>query len=305
MVDALRQRYAGEHLSISLPSLRLDSFSVELADSLQGSRRSGLTFAPEAATPAMRRLINKPIPDEDLLAVAQAVFQRGWPTVKLYFMIGLPQETLDDVQAIVSLVQRVLAVGRAAIGGRAKVHVGVSTFVPKPHTPFQWAGLDEEANIRQKQALLRQALRSKAIRLTWNDPRESLLEAVLSRGDRRVGKAVLEAWRLGARFDAWQEHFRAELWEAAFQRAGLDPAFYAYRMRDVDEVLPWDHIDVGVRRAYLWREWQQALAGQVSPDCRAGCLGCGINIALEPLAEGANWLCPAVGVAASARQVAP
>ncbi|MBC7223590.1 MAG: TIGR03960 family B12-binding radical SAM protein, partial [Anaerolineae bacterium] len=201
LVEALRARYAGEHLSISLPSLRLDSFSVDLVDSLQGGRRTGLTFAPEAATPGLRDAINKPIPDEDLLEVARLVYRKGWPTIKLYFMIGLPGETIDDVEAIARLVKKVLAVGREEMGGRARVHVGVSTFVPKPHTPFQWAPLEKEGAIREKQALLRRTLRKGPVRLTWNDPDETWLEAVLSRGDRRLGPDILEAWRAGARFD--------------------------------------------------------------------------------------------------------
>ncbi|MGQ9584015.1 MAG: TIGR03960 family B12-binding radical SAM protein [Anaerolineae bacterium] len=292
LVEQLRQWYAGQHLSISLPSLRLDSFSVDLVDSLQGGRRTGLTFAPEAATATMRQAINKPISDEDLLDVARLVYRRGWPSIKLYFMIGLPRETMEDVEAIVHLVRRVLAVGREELGGRARVHVGVSTFVPKPHTPFQWVPLEREESIREKQALLKRRLRKGPVRLTWNDPAETWLEAVLSRGDRRLGPVVLGAWRRGARFDAWQEQFQADRWARAFEAVGLDPDFYTYRSRDANEVFPWDHIRAGVSKRYLWQEYQRSLAGQVSPDCRERCLGCGVSLAFRELQGGVEWVCP-------------
>lgn len=294
LVQALRTRYAGEHLSISLPSLRLDSFSVDLADSLQGGRRTGLTFAPEAATPALRQAINKPIPEEDLLEVARLVYRRGWPVVKLYFMIGLPGETVDDVEAIPHLVQRVLALGREEMGGRARVHVGVSTFVPKPHTPFQWAPLAAEDAIREKQGILRRMLRKGPVRLTWNDPHVTWLEAVLSRGDRRLGSVIMEAWRTGARFDGWQEQFQVQRWRAAFARVGLDPEFYL-RSRPLAEVLPWDHIDAGLSKRFLWREYQRSQAGEVTPDCRTGCVGCGVNVAFRELEPVAAWACPPLG----------
>lgn len=295
LVEALQARYAGGHLSISLPSLRLDSFSVDLVDSLQGGRRTGLTFAPEAATPGLRNAINKPIPGEDLLEVARLVYRRGWPTIKLYFMIGLPGETMGDVEAIARLVRKVLAVGREEMGGRARVHVGVSTFVPKPHTPFQWAPLEDERAIREKQALLRRMLRKGPVRLTWNDPDETWLEAVLSRGDRRLGAVILDTWRAGARFDGWQEQFQVQCWREAFARAGLDPDFYIRRARTFEEVLPWDHIDAGVFKRFLWREYQRGLAGDVTPDCRVGCVGCGVNVAFRDLEAQAEWACPPVG----------
>jgi len=307
LVEALRERYAGEHLSISLPSLRLDSFSVDLVDSLQGGRRTGLTFAPEAATSAMRRAINKPIPDEDLLEVARLVYRRGWSSIKLYFMIGLPGETVGDVEAIARLVRRVLAIGREEVGGRARVNVSISTFVPKPHTPLQWVPLESEQAIREKQALLKRLLRKGPVRLTWNDPEETWLEAVLSRGDRRLGTVILEAWRQGARFDAWQEQLRPERWVRAFAQAGLDPDFYARRERGRDEVFPWEQIDVGVTKQFLWREYQRSLAGEVSPDCREECLGCGVNVAFRELQGRAEWMCPPVRTAGleSSGQVEP
>ncbi|MGC8837682.1 MAG: TIGR03960 family B12-binding radical SAM protein [Anaerolineae bacterium] len=304
LVGALRARYAGEHLSISLPSLRLDSFSVDLVDSLQGGRRTGLTFAPEAATPGLRQAINKPIPEEDLLEVARLVYRRGWPVIKLYFMIGLPGETVEDVEAIAHLVKKVLAIGREEMGGRARVHVGVSTFVPKPHTPFQWAPLAAEEDIRGKQDLLRRMLRKGPVRLTWNDPHETWLEAILSRGDRRLGPVILEAWRAGARFDGWQEQFQVERWQEAFARAGLDPTFYL-RARPFEELLPWEHIDAGVSRRFLWREYQRGLVGEVTPDCRAGCVGCGVNAAFRELEPVAAWACPPLGSRGNPADVQP
>lgn len=304
LVDALRTRYAGEHLSISLPSLRLDSFSVDLVDALQSGRRTGLTFAPEAATPALRQVINKPIPEEDLLEVARLVYRRGWSVIKLYFMIGLPGETVEDVEAIARLVRKVLAIGWEEMGGRARVHVGVSTFVPKPHTPFQWVALAPEEAIREKQELLRRMLRKGPVRLTWNDPHETWLEAILSRGDRRLGAVILEAWRAGARFDGWQEQFQVQRWKEAFARAGLSPDFYL-RARPFEEVLPWEHLDVGVSKRFLWREYLRSLEGKVTPDCRAGCVGCGVNAAFRDWESSAAWTCPPLGSPVGVEEAQP
>ncbi|MEZ0396720.1 MAG: TIGR03960 family B12-binding radical SAM protein [Anaerolineales bacterium] len=297
LVTAIGERFAGQHLTISLPSLRIDTVSVDLMETLKGRRAGGFTLAPEAASERMRRIINKFIPDEQILATVRAIYARGWTTIKLYFMIGHPSETLEDVQAIAALCKRVLAEGRRALGGRAKLHAGISTFIPKPHTPFQWAAMDTEAQIRLKQDLLRHQLRDRNIKLSWTEPEETLLEAWLSRGDRRLGAVILAAWQNGAKFDAWGDQLRFEAWTAAFAACGLDPAFYTHRPRRPDETFPWDHISSGVRKKYLLDDYRRSLAGEIRADCRTNCYACGI---LPVFAEqrrahpGLYWKCPEV-----------
>jgi radical SAM family uncharacterized protein len=296
-VAAISKRYVDQHLSISLPSLRIESFSVDLAEALQGGRRTGFTFAPEAATEKMRQIINKYVPTQQVLDTACEVFERGWRTIKLYFMIGHPSETLDDVQAIVELARAVLTRGRRVHGKAAQVNVGVSTFVPKPHTPFQWVPLDTAESIQAKQALLKRGLRGKGLKLSWTDPEETRLEALLSRGDRRLGRVIHRAWQLGARFDAWGEHFKPETWWTALEEARLDPVFYTHRPRPVDETFPWDHIDVAVRKKYLVQDYLMSQRGETRVDCRERCFACGILPAFagmrsETPAEA--WKCPEV-----------
>ncbi len=291
LVKALVERYGDRHLSISLPSLRIESFSVELADGVSRGRRTGFTFAPEAGTERLRSVINKPIPTDQMVEVAREVFVRGWRTIKLYFMIGLPGEREEDVAAIADLVRAVRTEGRRVHGRKAQVNVSVSTFVPKPHTPFQWAPLLPLEAIRARQQLLQERLRGGGVKVSWNDPRMTLLEAVLSRGDRRLGRVIRRAWEHGARFDGWDEWFDWGAWSAAFAQEGLDPAFYAHRERGREETLPWDHIATGVRRAYLWREWELSQEARTRPDCRAQCAGCGIMAAFGEL-WAPEWVCP-------------
>jgi radical SAM family uncharacterized protein len=284
------------HLSISLPSLRIESVSVDLMDKLQSTgRRSSFTFAPEAATERLRSVINKPIPDEDLLAVAEEVYRRGWKTVKLYFMIGHPTQTLDDVAALVDLAMAVRAVGRRVLGRKAQVNVGVSTLVPKPHTTFQWVSLADEEEVRAQQDYLKEHLRGPGLKLNWNSYQETLLEAVLSRGDRRLGPVIHRAWQLGARFDGWSDQFKVEAWRQAFRECAVEVGFYARRERSLEEVLPWDHIDAGVTKKYLARDYQASLQGQTRLDCREQCYACGILSAFREeratVPDGA-WACP-------------
>jgi radical SAM family uncharacterized protein len=298
LVRELVARLGHTHLSISLPSLRIESVSVELMEQLQATgRRGGFTFAPEAATERLRAVINKPIPDGELLAVAEEVFRRGWKTIKLYFMIGQPTQTLDDVAAIVDLARRVRQMGRQTVGRRTQVNVGVSTFVPKPHTPFQWVPLADLGEIRAQIALLKERLRGPGLKLNWNDPQETLLEAVLARGDRRLGAVIHRAWELGARFDAWSEQFRFDVWRQAFGERGIHPDYYARRERPADETLPWDHLDPGVSNAFLWRDYQASLQGETRPACREQCTACGIVRVFREerasVADGA-WVCPPV-----------
>jgi radical SAM family uncharacterized protein len=297
LVTAISGRYGDQHLSVSLPSLRIESFSVDLADALKDGRRTGFTFAPEAATEKMRRVINKYIPTQQVVDTAQEVFERGWRTIKLYFMIGHPSEALDDVEAIVDLVRAVLADGRRVHGKAAQVNVGVSTFVPKPHTPFQWVPLDTVENIRAKQALLKRGLRGKGLKLSWTDPEETRLEALLSRGDRRLGRVIHRAWQLGARFDAWDEHFKPQAWWTAMEEAQLDLAFYTHRPRSIDETFPWDHIDVAVRKEYLAEDYLMSQRGETRVDCRGHCFACGILPAFAEMRSqtpAEAWECPEV-----------
>jgi radical SAM family uncharacterized protein len=302
LVQALAERHGERHLSISLPSLRIESVSVGLMEQLQATgRRSSFTFAPEAATERLRGVINKPIPDQDLLDVAAEVYGRGWKTVKLYFMIGHPTQTLEDVAGIVQLATAVRDVGRRALGRKAQVNVGVSTLVPKPHTPFQWLPLAPEEEIRTQQEYLKENLRGPGLKLNWNNYQETLLEAVLSRGDRRLATAVHRAWQLGARFDAWSDQFRVEAWRQAFRETGLEIGFYAGRVRPPDEILPWDHLDAGVSKRYLARDYEASLRGETRLDCREQCYACGILTAFrhERASVGDDaWACPPLRQAA-------
>lgn len=297
LIEAINQRYAGQNINISLPSLRIESVSVDLMDALSGKRRSGFTLAPEAATERLRSVINKPISDQLLLDTSREIYQRGWHTIKLYFMIGQPSETLVDVQAIADLSKKVLAVGRETIGGRAKVNTSVSTFVPKPHTPFQWAPTASQDEISAKLALLQSEIRGRGLKLNWNDPQETHFEAWLSRGDRRLSEVILQAWKNGARFDAWQEHFNIDHWLDAFKKVGLDPEFYSTRQRDTGESFPWDHIDTGVKKSFLLEDYRWSQQGKLRPDCRGNCFACGILPAYSDLRHdhpGPLWLCPEV-----------
>jgi radical SAM superfamily enzyme YgiQ (UPF0313 family) len=296
LVREVSKRFNEYHLNISLPSLRIESFSIELMDQLQGiSQRRGFTLAPEAATERLRDLINKPVSTEQLLNTAHEIYTRGWHTIKLYFMIGHPTETLEDVQAIADLCKAVLAKGRSIIGKRARVHVSIGTFIPKPHTPFQWTPCDRVEHIEEKQRLLKRQLRSPGLKLNWNDPKETMLEAWLSRGDRRLGHVIVEAWKRGAKFDAWQEHFNYHAWMDAFDCVGLDPRFYTHRERSIEETLPWDHIDAALKKQFLVEDYIWSTEGRTRSDCRDRCYACGILPGFSDLRRqypGKTWECP-------------
>jgi radical SAM family uncharacterized protein len=266
---------------VSLPSTRVDAFTVELADAMAPSgRRSGFTFAPEAGSQRMRDVINKGVTDEEIVRCAELAFDRGWSSIKLYFMIGLPDETIDDVVAIARISRRVLEIGRARHGGRAQVKVHISTFVPKVGTPFQWDGQNTTAQIDEKIAALRQALHVKGLTLAWDDPRTSILEAALGRGDRRLAGVIVRARRNGSRFDAWNDHFDFDAWQRAFEEEGLSAAWYAQRQIPGTEVLPWDHLSSGVSREFLLRERKRASRFLTTPDCHWGpCSNCGVPAA--------------------------
>lgn len=266
-------------LSVTLPSLRTDAFSVELARLFHGARRSGLTFAPEAGSQRLRDVINKKVTEQDLLCAAEAAFANHWQRIKLYFMIGLPTETDEDIHAIVDLVHKVLRIGSEHHRKKANVSVTVSTLVPKPHTPFQWQPLVDDETLQRRHGLLKEGLRNRNIHFSYHGARTTLLEAALARGDRRLGRVIEQAWRAGARFDAWDEHLNWEAWMAAFAGGGLDrgidPAVEARRERGWDELLPWDHISCGVSKDYLWREFERSVRGETTHDCRDGCTACG------------------------------
>jgi len=296
LIDGLRGLLDEREVNISLPSLRIKSFSDELMDELQTlTPGGGFTLAPEAGTERLRNIINKPLSDEELMDTVRSVFQHGWKTIKLYFMIGHPQETMADVAAIAELAKAVLQEGRRIAGGRARLNLGISTFIPKPHTPFQWAAFDDLDSIRTKLDLLHEGLHGSKIKMTWNDPEASLAEAWLSRGDRRMAEVIYQAWKNGARFDAWSEHFNIEHWRNAFGAVGLNPEFYSKRTRDPEEILPWDHINAGVRKSFLLRDYELSKEGKTRPDCRNQCYACGILSTfseIRPSNPDGGWKCP-------------
>ncbi|MFC1958659.1 TIGR03960 family B12-binding radical SAM protein [Chloroflexota bacterium] len=276
LVASICHRYP--NLALSLPSLYVDSFSVELMDSLPSHKKTGLTFALEAGSEKLRRIINKDISEDELLKTATAAFDRGWTGLKLYFMLGLPRETIDDIEGIVNLVDKVRSLGRKTKGRTPQIRVTLSTFVPKPHTPFQWVAQESEEGLSSKHELLKLGLRQKGVKFSWQDPKASLLEAALSRGDRRLGQVIYRAWKLGCVFDSWGEYFNYENWLRAFDEVGLEPGFYAQRQRSLDELLPWAHIDVGVTTGFLKKEYQCSLKARETRDCRTEvCNACGLE----------------------------
>jgi len=275
----LTGRLEGSGITVSLPSLRVDAFSVSMARLVSGGRKSGLTFAPEAGTQRLRDVINKNVTEEDLIETVSRAFSAGWRRVKLYFMIGLPTETDEDILGIGGLVHRVQQAAREAVPasdrGSVRIGVSVSTFVPKAHTPFQWEGQIPTGEIVRRQGVLRSAMPRKGIDLSWHDADVSFLEGVVARGGREVAAAIESAWRAGARFDAWTEQFELAVWREAFAEAGLDPAAIASRSYQRDERLPWAHISSGVSERFLWLERERALTGTTTVDCSFdGCTGC-------------------------------
>jgi len=279
MAQALRGEF-GERLKLSLPSLRVDSFSVVAAALKKKPDKHTITFAPEAGSQRLRNAINKLVADEDVLRAAEAAFAHGWTSIKMYFMVGLPTETLEDVQGIVELARQVKEMGRRYHRGRARVRVSTSNFIPKPHTPFQWARQMAEEDLRPRHELLRGQLKRLGVAFSWEEPEQSVLEAILSRGDRRLGRAIHRAWQLGAKFDAWSEGYDWSRWQRALAESGLSAAFYAHRERGLFEVLPWSHIDVGVTAAYLRGEWLKSQRGGTTGDCaphKGFCNVCGVQ----------------------------
>ena len=278
LVDALLADTEGERVSFSLPSLRIDSFSVDIAERLQQVRKSGLTFAPEAGTQRLRDVINKNVTEDDLLHSVRTAFEQGWKAVKLYFMMGLPTETDEDIVGIANLAQKVVDCYKEVKGKRGvKVTVSVSCFVPKAYTPFQWFAQVPREEFERRQRLLKESIRDRAIVFHYHDARASVLEGALSRGDRRLSAVIETAWRNGAKFDGWTDQFKDEVWKDAFCRCGVAPEFYSRRTRDLEEPLPWAHTSPGVSEDFLRREWRRAEEAALTHDCRREtCTGCGV-----------------------------
>ena len=278
LVDGLLAGTQGERVSFSLPSLRIDSFSVDIAERLQQVRKSGLTFAPEAGTQRLRDVINKNVTEDDLLHSVRTAFEQGWKAVKLYFMMGLPTETDEDIVGIAELAQKVVDCYKEVKGKRGvKVTVSVSCFVPKAYTPFQWFAQVPQEEFERRQRLLKESIRDRAIVFHYHDARASVLEGALSRGDRRLSAVIETAWRNGAKFDGWTDQFKDEVWKDAFCRCGVAPEFYSRRTRDLEEPLPWAHTSPGVSEDFLRREWRRAEEAALTHDCRREtCTGCGV-----------------------------
>jgi len=296
LTKSVYEKFHDRKVSVSLPSLRIVSFSVALMDELRDIRPGGgFTLAPEAASPRMQAIINKPLDDVVFEETVRTVFEHGWLSLKLYYMIGLPGESMEDVQAILEAGKRVQAIGRQIRGNRVRVHLSVGNFIPKPHTPFQWYPLNSNDELQAKLDLLKTGLHRSGIKLSYNIPDNTLLEAWLSRGDRRLGQVIQRAWQLGAKFDAWGENDNMPLWRQAFTDIGVDSDFYAYRERGLDEILPWDHIHTGVTKAFLRRDLEWSKLGKTRKDCREQCYSCGILDAFadkRPVSPLVYWGCP-------------
>lgn len=286
LVSRLSERLSPQRVSLSLPSLRVDAFSVDLVKQVETVRKSGITFAPEAGSQRLRDVINKGVTEEDLMEAVEAAFDAGLDALKFYFMIGLPTERDEDLDAIGALVSKVISRYKARRGKKPRITVSASVFVPKPHTPFQWEPQVKRQEVQRRQSYLAQVLAKaggRAVKFNWHDSRQSFIEAVLARGDRRLAKVVERAYHRGCIFDAWDDRFRYEEWLKAHEEAGIDPEFYANRARRDDERFPWDHLSTGVSRSYLAREREKAKESLLTPDCRWDeCTGCGV--------------CPALGI---------
>ncbi|EJO5346434.1 TIGR03960 family B12-binding radical SAM protein [Clostridium botulinum] len=285
LVFSMVERNKEGKVGVTLPSLRIDSFSVDLIKEIQKVRKTGLTFAPEAGTQRMRDVINKGVTEENLMISVKSAFEAGWSTIKLYFMLGLPYETIEDVIGIAELAQKVVEkyyeIPKEIRKKGLKVTVSTSIFVPKAFTPFQWSPQDKMEDVRKKIQTLRSTIKSKQITYNWHESLVSYMEAIFARGDRRVCDVLIRAFEKGAKFDGWNQYFDFNIWKEAMEECNVDGGFYAYRQREYEEILPWDFIDTGVSKEFLIRENERAKKGEVTPDCRQGCKNCGVNVNLE------------------------
>lgn len=287
LVFFLIEEFQGKGINISLPSLRIDAFSLDVMSKVQDIRKSSLTFAPEAGSQRLRNVINKGLTEEMILNGAAEAFHGGWNRVKLYFMLGLPTETVEDIEEIAVLADQIARVYYAEVPkeqrqGKVQITVSTSFFVPKPFTPFQWAPMCTKEDFLEKARVVNgkvhEMLNRKSITYHWHEADVSVLEGILARGDRRVGAVILSAYQKGCLYDAWSEHFDEQKWMEAFQETGIDPFFYTTRVRELDEILPWDFIDAGITKEFLIREWKQAQKETVTPNCRMSCSGCGAKV---------------------------
>lgn len=277
------------NVSLSLPSLRIDNFAFEVLNKIQEYKKSGLTYAPEAGTQRLRDVINKGVTEDDIYKSVEQAISLGWRNIKLYFMIGLPTETYEDLDGIAKIAENIIEINKkynGPKGGRFKLTVSVSNFVPKADTPFQWERQNTPEEFKEKHAYLVQKLKIKGVTFNYHDSFTSVCEAIFARGDRRTGKALLKAHEMGVRLDGWTEHFHPDRWQKAFRETGILPDFYAFRQRDVNEILPWDHIDCGVSKKFLLSERNKAYGETTTKDCRYGCVGCGINRKVKCEMEG-------------------
>ena len=285
----LTDRCKAANVSLSLPSLRIDNFAFEALSKIQEYRKTGLTYAPEAGTQRLRDVINKGVTAEDIYTSVEQAIALGWRHIKLYFMIGLPTETDEDLDGIAEIASHIIEINKkynGPRGGAFRLTVSVSNFVPKADTPFQWEAQNEPQEFRRKHEYLDKKLKIRGVTFNYHDSYTSTCEAALARGDRRLGRALLRAHELGCRLDGWGEYFDEEKWKQAFAESGADPAFYAYRKREADEILPWEHVDCGVAKKFFRAERERAYAGETTPDCRRGCNGCGVNQVAECRLEG-------------------
>lgn len=282
MLSSLIDWTEKDKINLSLPSLRVDNFSDELVDKLNRVRKSGLTFAPEAGTQRLRDVINKNVTEEEVLRTCTKAFDNGWTSVKLYFMMGLPTETMEDIEGIADLGMKVIHTfynnPNRQKGSGIQVSISCASFIPKPFTPFQWEPEDSMESLKAKQVHLLESIPTKKIKVSYHQTPTSLLEGVLARGDRRLGKVMLDAWKLGCKFDSWDDKFNFDSWMKAFEMNGIDPFFYTKRRRPFDEILPWDHLDYGVSRKFLENENKKAHENKTTPHCRIKCAGCGANM---------------------------
>ena len=280
MLSKLIDYTEGEHINLSLPSLRIDNFSEELLEKVKRVRKSGLTFAPEAGTQRLRDVINKNVSEEEIMNTCRIAFEGGYSNVKLYFMMGLPTERDEDIVGIAELAQRIIdlyyTIENRPKGRGVQVSISTATFVPKPFTPFQFEAQDTKEMIEHKQKLLVSSVKTKKIKVSWHDPNVSMLEAVLAKGDRRLSQVIYKAWQKGCKFDSWSEHYKYDKWLEAFVECNISPEFYANRQRPYDEILPWDHLDYYVSKEFFVRENQTARAGKTTPNCRQRCSACGL-----------------------------
>ncbi len=285
LIHKFIEKYEKEKVGVSLPSLRIDSFSVDLINEIQKVRKTGLTFAPEAGSQRMRDVINKGVTEQNLMDSVKNAFESGWSTIKLYFMIGLPYETIEDVIGIADLAEKVtdqyFKVPKDKRKKGLKITVSTAIFVPKAFTPFQWVPQIKMEDVKEEIKALRGAIKSRSISYNWHETPVSYLEAIFARGDRRVCDVLVKAFEKGAKFDGWSEYFNNDAWMEAFEECGVDGDFYAYRERSYDEILPWDFLDIGVSKEFLIRENEMAKKAELTPDCRMGCTNCGVNTKLE------------------------